>query len=136
ILCEKPLAASYAQARAAARTAAETGVLNAVGFNYRRLPALALLERMIREGAVGDVRLWRGVWLSDEFVDPSIPFDWRFDRQLGGTTIADLGAHLIDLARATAGEVDAVVAQSTTFVRARPDPDGGPPGNVTAEPAS
>src|SRR5207245_6457882 len=105
----------------------ETGVLNAVGFNYRRLPALALLERRIREGAVGDVRLWRGVWLSDEFVDPAIPFDWRFDRQLGGTTIADLGAHLIDLARATVGEVDALVAQSAACVPDRPARDGPAP---------
>src|SRR5438105_1955074 len=55
ILCEKPLAATYADARSAARTVANTGVLNAVGFNYRRVPAVALLERMIHEGAVGDV---------------------------------------------------------------------------------
>jgi predicted dehydrogenase len=136
VLCEKPLATSYADARQAARTVAEMGVLNAVGFNYRRLPAVALLERMVREGAVGEVRLWRGVWLSDEFVDRAIPFDWRFDRAMGGTTIADLGAHLIDLARATAGEIDAVVAQSETFVRERPDPAGGPARAVTIDDAS
>ena len=27
---------------------------------------------------VGKVQLWRAIWLSDEFVDPAIPFDWRF----------------------------------------------------------
>jgi predicted dehydrogenase len=127
VLCEKPLAIRYVEAHHAARTAAETGVLNAVGFNYRRLPALSLMLRMIREGAIGEVRLWRGVWLSDEFVDPSTPFDWRFDRRMGGTTIADLGAHLIDLARAACGEVTRVVGQSATFVPRRPDPAGGPP---------
>jgi len=25
--------------------------------------------------------------------DPTTPFDWRFDRAMGGTTIADLGSH-------------------------------------------
>ena len=72
-------------------------MLNAVGFNYRRLPAVSLMKRMIDEGAIGRLQLWRGCWLSDEFVDPQIPFDWRFDRRMGGTTIADLGSHLIDM---------------------------------------
>jgi predicted dehydrogenase len=136
VLCEKPLAVSYAEARWAREVAATTGVLNAVGFNYRRLPAVALLLRMVREGAIGDIRLWRAVWLSDEFVDPQIPFDWRFDRRLGGTTIADLGAHLIDLARSAVGEIVDLVAQSETFVRERPDPAGGLPIPVTIDDSS
>ena len=49
-------------------------------FNYRKLPAVSLMKRMIAEGKVGKVRLWRAIWLSDEFVDPAIPFDWRFER--------------------------------------------------------
>src|SRR5882724_466743 len=97
VLCEKPLAADYASARRAAAAARTAGVLNAIGFNYRRLPALSLLAQMVGEGAVGDVLLWRGAWLSDEFLDPGIPFDWRFEKRLGASTIADLGAHLIDL---------------------------------------
>ena len=52
------------------------------------------MRRMIADGTIGDVRLWRGIWLSDEFTDPSTPFDWRFDRAMGGTTIADLGSHI------------------------------------------
>ena len=81
------------------------GVRNAVGFNYRRLPAVALMRQMIADGAVGEVRLWRATWLSDEFTDPATPFDWRFDRSLGGTTIADLGSHLVDLALWTVGDI-------------------------------
>ena len=136
ILCEKPLAISYAEAREAADLVAERGVLNAVGFNYRRLPALALMLEMAREGRIGDVHLWRATWLSDEFLDPTIPFDWRFDRALGGTTIADLGTHLIDLARSAVGEVETVVAQSKTFVGERANPVGGPPLPVSVDDAS
>jgi predicted dehydrogenase len=94
-------------------------VLNAVGFNYRRLPAVSLMKRMIDKGAVGRVRLWRAVWMSDEFVDPAIPFDWRFDREMGGTTIADLGSHLVDMATWMAGPITAVSGQSVTFVGER-----------------
>jgi predicted dehydrogenase len=119
VICEKPLAVTFAEAASAADAVREAGVLNAVGFNYRRLPAVSLMKRMIDDGAVGTVRLVRGVWLSDEFVDPSIPFDWRFDRSMGGTTIADLGSHLIDMATWMAGGIAEVSGQSATFVPRR-----------------
>jgi predicted dehydrogenase len=125
VLCEKPLAVSYAQALSAAAAVARAGVQHAVGFNYRRLPAVALMARMIAEGAVGEVRLWRSTWLSDEFTDPAVPHDWRFDRAMGGTTIADLGSHLIDMALWMVGDIDSVCAQSETFIRDRAGPAGG-----------
>ena len=119
VLCEKPLAARTRRPRAAAQAVTAAGVRNAVGFNYRRLPAVALMRRMIADGAVGEVRLWRATWLSDEFTDPATLFDWRFDRAMGGTTIADLGCHLIDLALWMAGPVSDVCAQSDTFIGRR-----------------
>ena len=134
VLCEKPLAVSYADAASAADAAEAGGVLNAVGFNYRRLPALALMRAMIHDGLVGEVLLWRANWLSDEFADPSIPFDWRFERVMGGTTIADLGCHLFDMALWMVGEVERVSAQSSTFTRIRSTPDGPRP--VTVDEAS
>ena len=103
VLCEKPLALNYPEAAAALAAVTEAGVHNAVGFNYRRLPAVALMQRMIADGAIGELRLWRATWLSDEFADPATPYDWRFDRTMGGTTIADLGCHLIDMALTMAG---------------------------------
>jgi predicted dehydrogenase len=128
VVCEKPFATSYAEGRAALMAARRAGVLNAVGFNYRRLPAVSLMKRMIGEGAIGRVQLWRAAWLSDEFVDPEIPFDWRFERRMGGTTIADLGSHLIDMAMWMVGDIVEVSAQSATFVGERADPEN--PGTV------
>src|SRR3989475_3392152 len=130
IICEKPLAISYTEATSAVDAVAEAGVLGAVGFNYRRLPAVSLMKRMIGDGAVGEIRLVRASWLSDEFVDPTTPFDWRFDRSMGGTTIADLGSHLIDLATWTVGPIAAVSGQSETFI---PQRSGKP---VTVDDAS
>jgi predicted dehydrogenase len=119
VICEKPLAVSYPQAASALDAVRAAGVLNAVGFNYRRLPAVSLMKRMVDEGLVGKVRLFRAVWLSDEFVDPAIAYDWRFDRSMGGTTIADLGSHLIDMATWIAGDIAEVCGQSETFTRER-----------------
>jgi predicted dehydrogenase len=125
VLCEKPLALSYPEAAAATAAVTQAGVHNAVGFNYRKLPAVALMQQMIAGGAVGDVRLWRATWLSDEFTDPATPYDWRFDKNMGGTTIADLGCHLIDLALWMVGPVQTTCAQSATFIGERPLAGGG-----------
>jgi predicted dehydrogenase len=122
IVCEKPLAADYAGARLAADAAASAGVLAAIGFNYRRLPALALMKQLVEQGRVGTVRLVRASWLSDEFLDPEMAFDWRFERSVGASTTADLGAHLIDLAGWIVGDITAVAAQAETFTHVRGDP--------------
>ena len=126
VVCEKPLAADYAGALRAADAVQRAGVLGAIGFNYRRLPALSLMKQFIDAGRIGEPRLWRGLWLSDEFLDPDVPFDWRFERRQGASTIADLGAHLIDLARWMVGEVESVSAQTQTFTTTRVDPGSDP----------
>ncbi len=124
VFCEKPLSVSVASATAAVDAVNKNGVLNAIGFNYRRLPAVALMKELVDRGDVGDVLLWRGVWLSDEFLDPAIPFDWRFDRQMGGTTIGDLGSHLVDMAEWMIGPMAEVSAQSATFIPKRSEAAG------------
>lgn len=121
VLCEKPLAATYSDAAAALDAVTAAGVRHAVGFNYRHLPAVSLLAEMVAAGEIGEVLLWRGTWLSDEFSDPTTPFDWRFERSMGGSTIADLGCHLLDLAEWIVGPIGEVVANSATFVSVRPD---------------
>jgi predicted dehydrogenase len=136
VVCEKPLAADYEGALRAAAAVQRMGVRNAICFNYRRLPALSLMKQMVDEGRIGQPRLWRATWLSDEFLDPEVPFDWRFRRSQGASTIADLGAHLIDLAGWMVGEVESVSAQSQTFTPARLDPGGGSPIDVDVEDAS
>jgi len=134
IFCEKPLATSYADARRALVAVEKTGVRHAIGFNYRRLPAVSLMAEMIANDELGDIHLWRGTWLSDEFVDPDIGFDWRFESSMGGSTIGDLGSHLIDLATWMLGPVQDVSAISSTFVRSRNDE--GRPRDVEVDDAS
>ena len=124
VICEKPLAITLKEAAAAEKAVKDNGVLNAVGFNYRRLPAVTLMKNMITSGEIGEVILWRCTWLTDEFADPTIPFDWRFDRKIGGSTIADLGCHMIDLALWMVGDINKVNAHSTTFTKFRSSPEG------------
>src|SRR5690606_35630382 len=59
VLVEKPMANTLAQAErmaAAAEQAASSGVRAMVGFTYRRVPAVALAQKMVAEGRIGEVR--------------------------------------------------------------------------------
>lgn len=136
VVCEKPLAADYRDGMRAVAAIERAGLLGAVCFNYRRLPGLALMKQLIEEGRIGEPRLWRGTWLSDEFLDPGLPFDWRFERRQGASTVADLGAHLIDLASWMVGGVESVSAHSGTFTPIRLDADSGRDRPVDVEDAS
>ncbi|MFJ4341597.1 Gfo/Idh/MocA family protein [Streptomyces sp. NPDC088915] len=125
VLCEKPLANSVAEAEemaAAADRAAERGQIAMVGFNYRRVPALAHARRLVAEGRLGALRHVRVTYLQDWLVDPGFPLTWRLERERAGSgALGDLGAHIVDLAQYLAGEpLVGVSAQLETFVRERP----------------
>jgi predicted dehydrogenase len=134
VFCEKPLATNHADACAARDAVVGAGVRHAIGFNYRRLPAVSLMAEMVANGELGQINLWRGTWLSDEFVDPEIGFDWRFESSMGGSTIGDLGSHLIDMATWMLGPINDVSALSSTFVRERDEQ--GHPRDVEVDDAS
>jgi predicted dehydrogenase len=142
VLCEKPLANSVPEARAmadAAARAAARGVRSMVGFNYRRVPALALAGELVAAGRLGRVRHVRAVYLQDWLVDPELPLLWRLRAdQAGSGALGDLGAHIVDLAQHLLGDrITGVAALTETFVKERPLPDGsGARGAVTVDDAA
>ncbi|MFF9909801.1 Gfo/Idh/MocA family protein [Streptomyces sp. NPDC013457] len=125
VLCEKPLANSVAEAEAmvaAAEAAAARGQVAMVGFNYRRVPAIAYARGLVAEGRLGALRHVRVTYLQDWLVDPGFPLTWRLEREHAGSgALGDLGAHAVDLAQYLAGELlVGVSALTETFVRDRP----------------
>ena len=112
------------------------------GFNYRRVPAMALARQLVTDGRIGQIRHVRASYLQDWLVDPSFPLTWRLQRERAGSgALGDLGAHLVDLAQYLTGELVAGVSAATaTFVRERPLPeaaDGGArSGPVTVDDAA
>ncbi|GHC58258.1 oxidoreductase [Streptomyces flavofungini] len=137
VLCEKPLANTVEEAEAmaaAAERAAARGQVAMVGFNYRRVPALALARRMVAEGRLGTLRHVRLSYLQDWLVDPGFPLTWRLRKDRAGSgALGDLGAHIVDLAQFLTGEaVAGVSALTETFVRERPLPEGSSAGITAA----
>ncbi|WTX00663.1 Gfo/Idh/MocA family oxidoreductase [Streptomycetaceae bacterium NBC_01309] len=141
VLCEKPLANTVDEAvrvaRAAERAAREHGSVALLGFNYRRVPALALARRMVEAGRVGHVRHIRARYLQDWLADPATPFSWRLDAATAGSgALGDIGSHIIDLAQHLTGHrIARVFGTTDTFVTERATGDGGF-GTVTVDDAA
>ncbi len=100
VLCEKPLALNHAQAMAAIRAAREHDVFLMEAFMYRCHPQTHRLIELVREGAVGEVRLVRAVF---SFHAGSGPEGRLFNPELGGGGILDVGGYPISMARLIAG---------------------------------
>ncbi len=130
VLCEKPLAANYADAAEMAAAAAAAGVVNMVNLTYRNVPALMQAAQMVQDGQIGEVRhfeasylqswltqdLW-GDWQSDA------TWLWRLSTAHGSMgVLGDVGVHILDFASFAAGaEPDRVSCRLKTFDKAAGD---------------
>lgn len=141
VLCEKPLANTVDEARRMAEAADEArtrGVRAMCGFNYRRVPAVALMRRLVTDGRIGAVRHVRAQYLQDWLVDPEFPLTWRLRRETAGSgALGDLGAHIVDMAQFVTGRrITGVSGMTETFVTERPLPGGVGSGPVTVDDAA
>src|SRR5712691_4076939 len=119
VLCEKPLGRTAEESFEIWRRVAATGVKHLCGFNYRFVPAVRLARELIEQGALGELRHFRGRYLQDWGDDPSLD-TWRFHPdEAGSGALGDLGTHVIDLARFLVGEISDVCGLVRTFVAGR-----------------
>lgn len=127
VFCEKPLGLNSAEAEEMTQAAEEAGVVTSVGFCRRRVPALAAMAQVVKEGGIGKVHSFRASYFADYAANPRSPRTWRFLRDVaGGGAVADIGAHIIDTVRFILGDVDEVIAcQLETVIKERPLPTGG-----------
>jgi predicted dehydrogenase len=124
VLCEKPLARTAAESRRLWLEARRAGVVHMCGFNLRFLPAVRLARELLESGDLGETTHFRARFLASSALRADQRRTWRFERSSAGSgAVADLGSHLVDLARYLAGEPVAVSAATRTFVVER---DGEP----------
>lgn len=132
--CEKPIAGTLAEAREMAESARKSGVKTFVWYNYRRCPAVALAHRLVKQGAIGDIRHVRAFYLQD-WADENVPLVWRFDKKLAGSGAhGDLNAHIIDMTRFVTGQeiTEIVGAIAETFIKQRKLMSGVAAGGIAA----
>jgi len=129
VLTEKPLASSLPDAERmtlAAAAARAKGTRSMVGFNYRRVPALAAARDIIQSGRIGKVRHMRVSYLQDWLADAAAPMSWRLRKEIAGSgVLGDLGSHLVDQVHFLLGEpITTVSGHLRTMVPRRPGPGG------------
>lgn len=129
VLVEKPLANSLDEAQSmvdAAVEARERGVQSMIGFNYRRVPALALARQLIGEGRLGVVRQVKATYFQDWLADAKTPMSWRLRGETAGSgALGDTASHAIDQIQFLLDDrVTAVSGRIQTFVSQRPGYDG------------
>jgi predicted dehydrogenase len=120
VYCEKPLAATAAEARGLAARAAKTGAVTMVGFNYLKNPIQSLARDIIASGEIGEIIDFRGIHAEDYMMNPNAPMSWRCNGPRGSGVAADLGSHIVSLARYLAGPIDSVCGTLDTIVKTRP----------------
>jgi predicted dehydrogenase len=129
VLVEKPLANTLDEAElmtAAAASARAQGVQSMIGFNYRRVPALAFARQLIAEGRLGTVRHVRAAYLQDWLSDAESPMTWRLRKETAGSgALGDIASHAIDQIQYLTGQsITEASGLLKTFVAQRPGPDG------------
>ena len=120
VYCEKPLALTAAEARGLAARAAKIGVVTMVGFNYLKNPIQALARDIISSGEIGDIIDFRGIHAEDYMISPQAPMTWRCSGPRGSGVVADLGSHIVSLARYLVGPIESVCGTLDTIVKQRP----------------
>ncbi len=133
VLCEKPLAASYADAQAMTAAAEASGLVAVVGYVYRRCPAISAVRELVAGRELGEIIQFSGRYWEDYALDPATPLSWRYQGGTGSGALADLGSHLVDLAEQLCGPLTAVSgAMVRTVLASRPVPAGPTTGHGPA----
>ncbi len=125
VLCEKPLALNYAEAKAMSDAANKAGVKTMVPFTYTFMPSTRFIKALVDDGYIGqlyhlNMRYYSGYARDGKYM-------WRYDQvEFGGGVSGDLGTHWLYLARWLFGEIKAITAVLGYNVPRDPRPDGQP----------
>jgi predicted dehydrogenase len=134
VLCEKPMAPSVEDAAAMVAAAEASGRQAAIGFTFRRSPAIAAVRDQVQGGAIGRPLHFNGHYWCDYGCDPRAPMSWRYKGGPGSGALSDIGSHLLDLAEFLCGPIRSVRgAVLSTVVAERPLPLGTAVGHAAVE---
>ncbi len=126
VLCEKPLAVNYPDARRMVNAAKKAGVINMVNLSYRDMPSLQAVAKLIHSGKLGDIRhveaSYLQAWLASKVwgdwrTTPA--WLWRLSSAHGSKgVLGDVGVHILDFATFPVGPLKNVYCKLKTFDKA------------------
>ena len=134
ILCEKPLATTFAEAAEMAEKAADKGIIHSVNLTYREVPALQNAAKLVAAGTIGNIRHFEASYHQSWLTQPAwgdwkteSQWLWRLSTEHGSNgVLGDVGIHILDYATFVLGGLPvSLSAQLHTFDKA--------PGNTIKE---
>ncbi|MEI8311806.1 MAG: Gfo/Idh/MocA family oxidoreductase [Verrucomicrobiota bacterium] len=129
VLCEKPLALNYGDAKKMVQAAKKAGVVNMVNFSYRDWPCIQAAAKAVATGEIGEVRhveasylqawLASSVW-GDWRKNPA--WLWRLSSSHGSKgALGDVGVHIVDYTTFPCGPIKEVYCRMRAFHKAPGD---------------
>lgn len=125
LLLEKPVTLDAAEARELYRLATAKNLIAAVDFEFRFVPAWRRFAELLSEGYVGHKRLIKIDWLVSSRTDPSRPWNWYAQKELGGGALGAIGSHAFDYIKWLFGDIKRLSARLSTSIPARVFPETG-----------
>ena len=104
VLCEKPFSLHPEDVGAAFDVAEREGLLLSEAFMYRHHPQAKKLVELVRDGAIGELRVIRTVFSYSLYDETNI----RLRTEVEGGALMDVGCYCISGARLLAGEPESV----------------------------
>ncbi|MFJ4348710.1 Gfo/Idh/MocA family protein [Pseudomonas sp. NPDC089401] len=107
VICEKPLARTYAEAHALAHSVRASERIFAVTHPYSGYPMVREARRLVAAGAIGEVRVvqveYAQQWLAEPVASPQA--SWRDDPAQAGPAgaLGDIGSHALHLMEFVSG---------------------------------
>jgi predicted dehydrogenase len=111
VLCEKPLAPSVADGQAMVDRAEKSDRVAAVGFTFRRSPAINAIREQITGGSLGPAVHFSGHYWCDYGFDPDAPMSWRYQGGPGSGALATSAPTWSTSASSLCGPVQSVTVR-------------------------
>ncbi|MGH3137750.1 MAG: Gfo/Idh/MocA family protein [Gaiellaceae bacterium] len=108
VLCEKPLSRHPADVEQAFDAAERSGRLLTEAFMYRHNPQTARVVQLVREGAIGELRLVRSAFSYSLYDADNI----RLRTDVEGGSLMDVGCYCVSGSRLLGGEPESVFGQA------------------------
>jgi predicted dehydrogenase len=110
VICEKPFSKRPEDVEAAFDAAERTGRLLTEAFMYRHNPQTSRLVELVRDGAIGDLRVIRSAFSYALYDTDNI----RLRTDVEGGSLMDVGCYCVSGSRLLGGEPESVFGQAYT----------------------
>ncbi len=123
VLCEKPMALTYADAQAMIAASQRAGRSLTVGFHMRHQPEMQAVKQMIVDGQLGEVYYAKASMLRRNGI-PGYG-SWFTNKDLaGGGAMMDIGCHMLDLSLWMLGHPKPLTVTANVYAKFGPRAKG------------